>query len=268
MTDPNGADVGKDVTTGTGPHGRVPVVRCVGLTKFFGGVCGLADVSLDLHAGEIVGLVGENGAGKTTLTKIISGVYRPDRGELWFGTNRVRSLTPHRARTLGVETVYQSLELCDNRSAPANIVLGQEPVRFSIGPLKFVDKKAAASIAAERLSSFGTTLPDPRLAVRRLSGGQRQAIAIARAMMRGNRLMMFDEPTAALGLKQKRATWELIRRVAGEGVAVLLISHNVDEVLELAERVVALRLGRLKMDVATKAITRDEIESVMSGFER
>jgi ABC-type sugar transport system ATPase subunit len=268
VTGSDGADVGHSARTGTRPNGRVPVVRCVKLTKFFGGVCGLADVSVDLHAGEIVGLVGENGAGKSTLTKIISGVYHPDRGELWFGDHRVRSLTPHRARSLGVETVYQTLELCDNRSAPANIVLGQEPVRFSIGPLKFVDKKAAVAIAAQRLSSFGTTLPDSRVAVRRLSGGQRQAIAIARAMMRGHRLMMFDEPTAALGLKQKRATWDLIRRVASEGVAVLLISHNVDEVLELATRVVALRLGRVMLDAPIGTVTREQIESVMSGFER
>jgi len=256
------------MTTGTRTTERVPVVRCVGLTKFFGGVCGLADVSLDLFAGEIVGLVGENGAGKSTLTKILSGVHSPDRGELWFGSERVGSLTPHRARMLGVETVYQTLELCDNRSAPANIVLGQEPVRFSVGPLKFVDRKAAARIAAERLSSFGTALPDSDVAVRRLSGGQRQAIAIARAMMRGNRLMTFDEPTAALGIRQKRATWDLIRRVASEGVAVLLISHNVDEVLELAGRIVALRLGRLTLDARTEAVTRDEVEAHMSGLAR
>src|SRR5207248_1918327 len=113
----------------------------------------------------------------STLTKIISGVHSPDRGELWFGGERVSSLTPRRARALGVETVYQTLELCDNRSAPANIVLGQEPIRFSIGPLKFVDKKAASAIAIESLANFGTALPDPRIAVRRLSGGQRQAIA-------------------------------------------------------------------------------------------
>jgi D-xylose transport system ATP-binding protein len=266
VTTADGAEFRAERTTGTREQDRVPVVRCVGLTKFFGGVCGLADVSLDLYAGEIVGLVGENGAGKSTLTKIISGVYAADRGELWFGGQRVSSLTPRRARELGVETVYQTLELCDNRSAPANIVLGQEPIRFSIGPLRFIDRKAAARIAADRLSTFGTALPDPHLAVRRLSGGQRQAVAIARAMMRGNRLMTFDEPTAALGLRQKRATWELIRRVASEGVAVLLISHNVDEVLELAQRVVALRLGRVRLDTQTKAVTRDEIEMHMSGL--
>jgi ABC-type sugar transport system ATPase subunit len=262
------AEPSGETTTGTRVDERVPVVRCVGLTKFFGGVCGLAEVSLDLYSGEIVGLVGENGAGKSTLTKIISGVYRPDRGELWFGGQRVKSLTPRRARELGVETVYQTLELCDNRSAPANIVLGQEPVRFALGPLRFVDKKAAARIAVDRLSTFGTALPDSRVAVRRLSGGQRQAIAIARAMMRGNRLMTFDEPTAALGLKQKRATWELIRRVASEGVAVLLVSHNVDEVLELADRVVALRLGRLTLDTPTEAVGRDAIEMHMTGLTR
>jgi ABC-type sugar transport system ATPase subunit len=268
MVEADGDSARHEAEPGTRAQARVPVIRCVGITKFFGGVCGLADVSLDLYAGEIVGLVGENGAGKSTFTKILSGVLVPDRGELWFGNERVGSLNPRRARALGVETVYQTLELCDNRSAPANVVLGQEPVRFSIGPLKFLDKKAAVALATDRLASFGTALPDAHAAVRRLSGGQRQAIAIARAMMRGNRLMTFDEPTAALGLNQKRATWELIRRVASEGVAVLLISHNVDEVLELADRVVALRLGKLTLDTPTGAVTRDEVEAHMSGLRR
>lgn len=247
---------------------RTPVVRCVGITKFFGGVCGLADVTLDFFPGEIVGLVGENGAGKSTLTKVISGLITPDRGELWIGNERVLRPTPRRARALGVETVYQTLELCDNLSAPANVVLGQEPVRFSLGPLKFVDRAAMKAVAEERLTTFGTTLPDPSISVRLLSGGQRQAVAIARAMMRGNRLMTFDEPTAALGLAQTKSTWELIRRIAGQGVGVLLVSHNVHEVLEVADRVVALRHGRMTLDSPADAVDRDAVEAHMLGLSR
>jgi simple sugar transport system ATP-binding protein len=258
----------RQADTGARAEPRAPAVRLVGITKFFGGVRGLADVSLDLFGGEIVGLVGENGAGKSTLTKIISGVLTPDLGELWIGGEQVAKATPRRTRDLGVETVYQTLELCDNLTAPANVVLGQEPIRFRLGPLKFVDKSAMRSIAEDRLSGFGTTLPDTDVSVRRLSGGQRQAVAIARAMMRGSRLMTFDEPTAALGLAQTRATWELIRRVAERGIAVLLISHNVQEVLELADRVVALRHGKLTLDARTDSVTRDEVEVHMLGSRR
>jgi D-xylose transport system ATP-binding protein len=164
--------------------------------------------------------------------------------------------------------VYQTLELCDNLSAPANVVLGQEPVRFSLGPLKFVDRAAMKAVAEERLTTFGTTLPDPSISVRLLSGGQRQAVAIARAMMRGNRLMTFDEPTAALGLAQTKSTWELIRRIAGQGVGVLLVSHNVHEVLEVADRVVALRHGRMTLDSPADAVDRDAVEAHMLGLSR
>jgi ABC-type sugar transport system ATPase subunit len=247
-------------------HKTAALVRCRQITQFFGGVQALAGVSLDLYSGEVLGLVGENGAGKSTLTKILSGLISPDQGEIWFGDTLVDNLTPHSAREMGVEAVYQDLELCDNLTPEQNVMLGQEPVRFALGPFRFVDSHKARDETVRHLLELGVTLPDLDVPVRRLSGGQRQAIAIARASVRAHRLMMFDEPTAALGLRQKRATLDLVRRVAEQGVAVLLISHNLEEILAVADRIVALRLGEITLDKARDATTRDEVEQHMSGF--
>jgi simple sugar transport system ATP-binding protein len=167
---------------------------------------------------------------------------------------------------MGVETVYQTLELCDNLSPIANVMLGREPVRFALGPIKFLDERVARTEAQRRLGDLGISIPDLSAPVRRLSGGQRQAVAIARASLRAERLMIFDEPTAALGLRQKDATLQLIRRVASQGLAVILISHNVDEVLAVADRVVALRLGEVTLDAPRETITRADAEAFMSGF--
>lgn len=252
--------------SGDAEHGAQALVRCRNITQFFGGVQALAGVSLNLYRGEVLGLVGENGAGKSTLTKILSGLITPDQGEIWFGETMVRNLTPQSARQMGVEAVYQDLELCDNLTPEQNVMLGQEPVRFRLGPFKFVDFQRARAETVRHLLELGVTLPDLDVPVRRLSGGQRQAIAIARASVRAHRLMMFDEPTAALGLRQKRATLDLVRRVAEQGVAVLIISHNLEEVMAVADRIVALRLGEITLDKARADTTRDEVESHMSGF--
>jgi ABC-type sugar transport system ATPase subunit len=246
--------------------GREALVRCRDITQFFGGVRALASVSLDLYSGEVLGLVGENGAGKSTLTKILSGLITPDQGEIWFGDTNVPNLSPRMARRMGVETVYQNLELCDNLTPDRNVMLGQEPVRFAIGPFRWVDYHKARSDTIRHLAELGVSLPDMDAPVRRLSGGQRQAIAIARASVRAHRLMMFDEPTAALGLRQKRATLDLVRRVAEQGVAVLIVSHNLEEVMAVADRIVALRLGQVTLDTRRDATTRDEVERHMSGF--
>ncbi len=242
------------------------VVKCVGITKFFGGVQALAGVSLSLHPHEVVGLVGENGAGKSTLTKILSGLIQPDQGEIWLGPDLVRGLSAQASRAAGIETVYQTLELCDSLDAPANVFLGQEPIRFAVGPFKFIDERRAEAETRAKLAELGIQISDLRSTVRRLSGGQRQALAVARATIKGHRLVILDEPTAALGVRQKKVILELIREVARRGVAVLLISHNVDEIMTVADRIVALRLGRVVMDVRREATTRREVEESMSGL--
>jgi ABC-type sugar transport system ATPase subunit len=245
-----------------------PVVRCVGITKFFGGVRALAGVSMDLYAGQIVGLVGDNGAGKSTFIKVLSGLIQPDAGEIWFDDHAITGLSPQKARNWGVQTVYQNLELCDDLSAAANVVLGQEKIRFRIGPFRFIDHRWEVTEARQKLAELGAHLQDYEGPVRRFSGGQRQAIAIARATVRGHRLVIFDEPTAALGLRQTEATAQLIKRVAEQKVAVILISHSLEQVFSLADRIVSLRLGEVTLDTFTDQTTPDEVRAHMSGQGR
>lgn len=245
---------------------REPLVRCVRVSKYFGGVQALNRVSLDLLPGEIVCLVGDNGAGKSTLVKLLSGLHQPDEGSIWLGEERIEGMTAHRARQLGIETVYQHLALCDNLGAASNVMLGQEPVRFRLGPFRFIDRKASRDEAGSRINNVGIALEDLTTPVRRLSGGQRQAIAIARATVRGHRLIMFDEPTAALGVRQTKTTLDLVRRVADSGVSVIMVSHNLDDVFAVADRIVALRLGEITLDVPISATTREEVVACMTGM--
>jgi ABC-type sugar transport system ATPase subunit len=242
----------------------VPVVRLVDVTKWFGGVQALRGITLDVYPGQVLGLVGDNGAGKSTLVKVLSGLHHPDSGELWIGDSEIRGLTTLGARGLGIETVYQDLALCDNLDASANVTLGQEPIRFRIGPFAVVDKKASLRLTKERLSVVGARLPDLHASVRRLSGGQRQAIAIARATVRAHRMIMFDEPTAALGLAQRRTTLELIRGVADQGVAVIVISHNLEDVFKVSDRIVGLRLGEITLDTPIAETTHEEVMACMT----
>jgi ABC-type sugar transport system ATPase subunit len=244
-----------------------PILRCVGITKYFGAVRALNHVSLDLTPGEVVALVGDNGAGKSTLVKVISGLHHPDSGELWLEDRLVRSLTPGEARDWGIEAVHQQLALCDNLDAAANVTLGREPVRFSVGPFRFINHKQSIREARERMAILGTRLDSFTVPVRRFSGGQRQAISLARATARGRRVVIFDEPTAALGVRQKRRTLDLVNRVADQGLAVLLISHNLDEVFEVADRIVVLRLGAVALEAPATSTTREEAVAAMTGIQ-
>jgi simple sugar transport system ATP-binding protein len=238
----------------------------VGITKYFGGVRALDSVSLDLMPGEIVALVGDNGAGKSTLVKILSGIYQCDEGSLWLGDVKVSHLTAKRAREFGIETVYQQLLLCDNLGATANVMLGQEPVRARFGPFEIIDNKQSAKEARRHIAELGIELVDLNSPVRRLSGGQRQAIAIARATVKAHRLIQFDEPTAALGVRQTQATLALIRQVAAKGIAVIVITHNLDDVFAVAQRVVALRLGHVTLDAPIHQTTREQVVACMTGM--
>lgn len=244
-----------------------PLMRLRGITKYFGGVRALNRASLDLHAGELVCLVGDNGAGKSTLVKVMTGVNVPDEGEIWIAGERVEHLTPHSARNHGIEAVYQNLALCDTLGAAANVTLGQERIRFRVGPLRFIDRRSGLAEARKLIGEVGIELRDLESPVRRLSGGQRQAIAIARATVRGHRLIIFDEPTAALGVRQTRTTLDLIRRVAAQGVAAVMISHNLDDVFACADRVVALRLGEITLDQPLAATSRQEVVACMTGMQ-
>lgn len=234
------------------------VISCANIVKFFGGVEALGNVHFSLNAGEVVCLVGDNGAGKSTLSKILCGQMRPDAGELLINGVRHTNLTPRRALELGIASVPQTLALCDNLNASQNVMLGCEPARLRIGPLGFLESRRARREAQARLDEVGVDLPRHDVSVRRMSGGQRQAIAIARAMVRGTKVIVFDEPTAALGVRQTEATLNVIRRVAAQGVAVLVISHSLPEVMAVAHRIVALKLGETIMD--TPAAEANEMD--------
>jgi ABC-type sugar transport system ATPase subunit len=241
------------------------VAKLVAITKYYGGVRALGDVSLELEPGTITCLVGDNGAGKSTLGKILGGLVAPDAGEIWIAGSRYERLTPRLARELGIETVPQNLALCDNLGATANVMLGGEPTSRGIGPFRLVDNQRARAEAERRIAEVGIHLDDLESPIRRLSGGQRQAVAIARAMVRGQRVVIFDEPTAALGVRQRHVTLELIGRVARQGVAALVISHNVEDVFLLGGHVVALRLGQVILYRPVSEVTRELVTDAMSG---
>lgn len=255
------------VTAPAGPSGEY-VVECRQIKKAFGGVHALRGVDVAFRPGEVTGLLGDNGAGKSTLVKILGGMYPPDGGEIVVDGERRDYLTARSAAEQGIEVVYQDLALCDNLNAAANIVLGREPVRRGLPGFRMVDRRRANAISSERLAGLGATVRDWNVPVRQLSGGQRQALAIARATISGHRLIVLDEPTAALGVHQTEATLRLVRNVAENGVAVLLIAHSIDQVMSVADRVVVLRLGSVCLDVPRARTSKDEVVRRMMGVDR
>lgn len=240
-------------------------LRCESLVKWFGGVRALDGVSIAINPGEIVAVVGDNGAGKSTLVKILSGIHQPDGGEIWLDDRKVQHLTPPGARRLGIETVYQDLALCDNLGVIENVVLGQEPVRVRFGPVSFLSRREANRVAKQRLQDVGIRIPDMSVSVRRLSGGQRQAVAIARGLMHAKRLMMLDEPTAALGVRETKTTLAVIRSVARQGIGVLVISHSIEDVFAVADRIVVMRLGRVVFDGFVSDVSPDHVIAHITG---
>lgn len=242
-------------------------LSCSDISRYFGAVRALHRVNLEIARGEIVCLVGDNGAGKSTLAEIISGTLAPDAGEIVIGNRKYDQYDMREAQRQGIQTVHQHLALCDKLSAAENIVLGREPARLRLGPLAFLDRLKSREIALESLNAVSATIPDVDVPVEKLSGGQRQAIAIARAVNAADRMVIFDEPTAALGIKQTAATLDAIRNVARTGLGALVIMHNIDDVFEIADRVLALRLGIVVADVPISEISREELSARMSGHE-
>ena len=217
-----------------------PLLAVKGLQKRFGAVQALADVNLVAPAGKVTALVGDNGAGKSVLIKCIAGIHEPDGGEIVWEGRLVRIRDPRDSSALGVEVVYQDLALCDNLDVVQNMFLGRE--RLSSGLL---DEDDMERTAAETLASLRVaTLRSIRQPVASLSGGQRQAIAVAKAVMWNSKLVILDEPTAALGVAQTKQVLELVRRLADHGLAVIMVSHNLNDVFAVADRIVVLRLGQ------------------------
>ncbi|MFW0795226.1 ATP-binding cassette domain-containing protein [Gordonia sp. CPCC 205515] len=243
-----------------------PLLEARGLCKSYGHVDVLRGVDFTVQPGEVTALIGDNGAGKSTLVKTLSGVVQPDGGELLINGKPTTISSPLHARELGIETVYQDLALAPELSAADNAYIGRELLKPGIlGRLGVLDKRSMRSQAAEAFHSLGTDLKDLDAPIATLSGGQRQSVAICRSAMWAKHLVFMDEPTAALGVVQTRKVLDLIRRVADTGIAVVLISHNMPEVLEVADRVQVLRMGRRVADLVAKDCDVDDLVGAMTG---
>jgi ABC-type sugar transport system ATPase subunit len=244
---------------------RQPILRAVDLYKHFGGLVAVNQVSLDVYPGEVIGLVGDNGAGKSTFIKMVSGVLRPDAGQIFLDGNEITFASPMEARGRGIETIYQDLALCENLDATVNIFLGREPVHKFLGLADVVDRRSMLKESRKVLDQLDIQIPNLRRPIRQMSGGQRQSVAIARAVYWNARLMIMDEPTAALGVAEQRKVLALVRTLRERGVPVLIISHNMQDVFAVADRIVVMRRGRNVGERAANATTTDELVSLMVG---
>jgi simple sugar transport system ATP-binding protein len=239
------------------------LLELTGISKHFGAIQALVDVSLSLEAGEVVGLMGDNGAGKSTLVKIVAGNYPASVGAMAMLGRRVAFHKPADARAEGIEVVYQDLALCDNLTAAANVFLGRELLR-SFGPIRILNYRAMYQRAAELFAELKSETR-PRDLVRRMSGGQRQAVAIARTRLSEPKIVLMDEPTAAISVRQVAEVLSLIRRLRDHGIAVVLISHRMPDVFAVSDRIVVLRRGVKVADKAISASSPEEVTGLITG---
>lgn len=252
-----------EIPAGSSREKQQPVLRMVGISKAFGPVRALSDVGFEVYPGEVVGLVGDNGAGKSTLVKTISGVGPADSGDVYVDGQSVKISSPVVASNLGIETVYQDLALCDNLDVVSNLFLGHE-LRT---PLGGINETAMEKRALEVLLTLDVKLPSARTLVASLSGGQRQSIAVAKTVLRNAKVVMLDEPTAALGVAQTRQVLNLIKRLREQGLAVIVISHNMVDVFEVADRVVVMRLGKNVAEFDVKNTSSGQVIAAITGAE-
>jgi simple sugar transport system ATP-binding protein len=242
------------------------LLEAEGIIKWFGHVSALQSADFTVYPGEVVALVGDNGAGKSTLVQILSGALRPDDGAIRFNGEPVELHSPIDARALGIETVYQDLALALDLDPAINAFLGRERLRRGLlGRFGVVDRAAMRAETAKAFTTLGVAVPSLTKPVGILSGGQRQGVAVSRAVMWASKVIFMDEPTAALGVQQTRAVLGLIRRVRESGCSVVLVSHNMPEVLEVADRIEVLRLGRRVARFDAAETSMDEIVGVMTG---
>lgn len=252
-------DQGNSKTAATATEPQL-ILRMSGISKRFGAVQALTEVELEVYSGQVVAIVGDNGAGKSTLVKVLAGVHPADEGRIEMQGARVSISSPTDARELGIATVYQDLALCDNLDVVANLWLGRE----------LTDRGRLDEVAMERqswklLRELSAKIPSVRIAVASLSGGQRQTVAIARSLIGDPRIVILDEPTAALGVAQTAEVLNLIERLRESNYAVVLISHNMADVMAVADRIVVLRLGRNNGEFIAKEVTSEDIVAAITG---
>ena len=241
----------------------MPLLELHSISKHFGAIHALNEVSLSLEAGEVVGLMGDNGAGKSTLVKIIAGNFRPTHGDMKMEGKHLSMHRPIEARQHGIEIVHQDLALCNNLTAAANVFLGRELMRGA-GPFKVLDYAAMYRRAAELFAELKSETR-PRDLVKQMSGGQRQAVAIARTRLSDAKIVLMDEPTAAISVRQVAEVLSLIRRLRDQGIAIVLISHRMPDVFAVADRVVVLRRGRKVADKPVAASSPEEVTGLITG---
>jgi len=234
-----------------------------GISKHFGAIQALTGVNLKIDAGEVLGLMGDNGAGKSTLIKIMAGNFPASSGEMWLKGEKVEFHNPLDARRKGIEVVYQDLALCDNLTAASNVFLGREVSR-RIGPFRFLEYRKMFDRAAELFAELKSETR-PRDMVRRMSGGQRQAVAIARTRLSDARIVLMDEPTAAISVRQVAEVLDLIRRLRDKGIAIVLISHRMPDVFAVSDRIFVLRRGRKVAEKAIAASSPEEVTGLITG---
>jgi len=244
-----------------------PLLELEGVSKRFGPVQALDRVDFSVHAGEVVGLVGDNGAGKSTLVKTIAGIHAADEGTIRFDGQAVSISKPQDATGLGIATVYQDLALCDNLDVVSNLFLGREEVSPGFGTAsRQLDEARMEHETGELLSNLAVTIPSLRSEVGTLSGGQRQQVAVARSLLGEPKVVMLDEPTAALGVPQTKQVLALIKRLRERNLGVVVISHNLADVFEVCDRIVVLRLGRSAGDFSSSEVTEEHVVAAITGL--
>ncbi len=249
-----------------GDNERSPILEVKGISKRFGAVQALSEVDFEVYPEEVVALVGDNGAGKSTLVKILAGTYQPDSGKYLFEGREVTINTPRQATDLGIQTVYQDLALCDNLDVVANLYLGREEAQPVVpGLFNSIDEVTMEQRALRFIKDLHVRIPSIRSRIATLSGGQRQSVAVARAVMWNSKVVILDEPTAALGVEQTRQVKDLILRLREQGLGVVVISHNLADIFDVADRIIVLRLGKRVATFETHVSNPEQVVAAITG---
>jgi ABC-type sugar transport system ATPase subunit len=243
------------------------MLQLSGLTKRFGGLTAVDHVDLEVHPGEVVGLLGDNGAGKSTLIKMVSGVYHPDDGKILFAGREVHMGSPIDALHLGIETLYQDLALAENLNVYSNIFLGREKTKRFMGLVNVLDHETMHVEAGKVLKRLEIEIPSLRALIKNLSGGQRQAVAISRSIYWNAKLLIMDEPTAALGVAEQRKVLDLVRVLRTQNIPIIIISHQMYDIFSVTDRLVVMRRGKKVAERNTKETTPDEVVGLITGSE-
>ena len=245
----------------------IPLLEVCHLTKRFGGLTAVDDVGLQVFPGEVVALLGDNGAGKSTLIKMVSGVYQPDEGQIFFQGKEVKLASPAGALELGIETLYQDLALAENLDVFSNVFLGREKTRRFLRLIPVLDHQTMYEESKKVLDRLDIQIPSLRKLIKTLSGGQRQAVAIGRSIYWNAKLLIMDEPTAALGVQEQRKVLDLVRLLGSQGIPVIIISHQMYDVFAVSDRLVVMRRGKKVAERITKQTNTDEVVSLITGAQ-